>query len=91
MHAVPPIDLPRLWLPGLALSGCVRAAIVCNTGSLVPPGRAWRNSFPASPLVSLFWWLHGRAEAVVEPGFAFEIPGPFPGDLCFAGPFTRPS
>jgi AraC-like DNA-binding protein len=88
---LPPIDLPRLWLPQLGLSGCLRAGIVCDMGGLVPAGRGWHNYFPATPLVSLIWWLRGGAQRVVAPGFAYEESEPFPGELSFAGPFTLPN
>ncbi|MFN7573257.1 MAG: helix-turn-helix domain-containing protein [Betaproteobacteria bacterium] len=91
MPPAPPVDLARLWLPGLRLSGCLRAGILCDTGDWVPIGRAWHNYFPATPLVSLIWWLRGRSQRVVEPGFAFEHPGPFPGEVSFVGPLTLPS
>lgn len=90
-----PSDLPndpaRMWLPSLALAGCVRGAMLCDTRGVFGAERAWHNYFPTTPLVSLVWWLHGRACRVVESGFAYEEEGPFPGDVSFAGPFTLPS
>jgi AraC-like DNA-binding protein len=81
----------RLWLPRLALGGCVSAAMLRNTQGLDLQGDDLRNYFPASPLMSLVWLFKGSGEAVVESGFA-DWGGPAPvGPLTLCGPFPQPS
>ena len=80
-----------LWLPPLALAGCVRAAMLrCTHGRALSPGER-DNYFPATPLVSLFWWIDGEGEWLASPGFSLP-----PNDyryhpLMLAGPFTLPT
>lgn len=83
-------DLARLWLPPLALSGCVRAAVLRDTRGAGLEGDALLNHFPATPLMSLIWWFQGRADMLDAEGFAQDV-GPTPeGWLELAGPFTAP-
>jgi AraC-like DNA-binding protein len=91
MRGLPADDPARMWLPSLALAGCVRGALLSDTRGVFSEQRPWHNYFPTTPLVSLVWWLQGRACRVVEPGFAYDEEVPFPGDVSFAGPFTLPS
>ena len=83
----------RLWLPPLALSGCIRAAFLRDTRG-VPMSAAQRyNHFPASPLVSLSWWFTGRS-LMLEPGgpAADDTPrSTLPGRFVLAGPHTAPT
>lgn len=88
-------DHARLWLPPLSLGGCVHSAMLCDTRSAFEPGRARINCFPATPLVSLIWWLQGGADfALGMPahGRVGEFDGePVPGPLTLAGPLPAPS
>jgi len=93
MDATP--DHARLWLPPLALGGCVHSAMLCDTRGAFEAGRARINCFPATPLVSLIWWLQGGAEfalGVPAHGRIHELQGePVPGPLTLAGPLLQPS
>jgi AraC-like DNA-binding protein len=83
----------RLWLPPLTLRGCVRAAFVRDTRGRALGDEQRRNYFPAAPLVSLVWWLHGQVFGVGAEGFMGE-PGqaaPVPGSVTLAGPSSLPS
>lgn len=83
-------DHARLWLPPLSLSGCVRAAVLRDTRGAGLEGDALLNHFPATPLMSLIWWLQGRADVLDEPGFAQGVGAGGPGVLVVAGPFSNP-
>lgn len=87
----PAPDATQLWLPPLALAGCVRATIVRDTRRRNLQGRDLENYFPASPLVTLMWWLEGEGEWLAEPGFSQPHEGHGIGPLMLAGPFTRPT
>lgn len=83
----------RLWLPPLALSGCVRAAVLRDTRGAGLAGDALLNHFPATPLMSLIWWLQGRADVLDAPGFAPSVGSGEErndGVLDVAGPFSAP-
>lgn len=82
-------DHARLWLPPLALSGCVRAAVLRDTRGAGLVGDALLNHFPATPLMSLIWWFEGRADVLDAPGFAKDV-GTGNGVLDVAGPFSAP-
>ncbi len=59
----------RLWLPPLALAGCVRAAMLRDTRGRALSAGQLDNYFPAAPLVSLSWWFAGEGEWLAGPGF----------------------
>jgi len=80
----------RLWLPPLVLSGCVRAAMLRDTRGAGLAGDALLNHFPATPLMSLIWWLQGRADLLDAPGFAQAAGSGGDGVLDVAGPFSAP-
>jgi AraC-like DNA-binding protein len=81
----------RLWLPPLALAGCVRAVMLRDTrGRALEPVQR-ENYFPATPLVSLFWWLHGRGEWLPTPGFSTPPAEPVHAPVMLGGPFTGPT
>jgi AraC-like DNA-binding protein len=93
-------DLPRtrsqLWLPPLGLAACVRAGISRDTTGVALDEAQRQTHFPASPLVSLTWWLLGSGgwcelpeEAGLARGSRMRCPLPVP--LTLAGPFTGPS
>lgn len=81
----------RLWLPPLALAGCVRAVMLRDTRGrgLTPAQRD--NYFPATPLVSLFWWAEGGSEWLATPGFSAPPAEPVQAPVMFGGPFTLPT
>jgi hypothetical protein len=45
----------RLWLPPLALAGCVRGVMMRDTRGRNLDAVQRENYFPATPLVQLFW------------------------------------
>lgn len=81
----------RLWLPPLALAGCVRAVMLRDTRGrgLTPAQRD--NYFPATPLVSLFWWAEGSSEWLATPGFSAPPAEPVQAPVMLGGPFTLPT
>lgn len=81
----------RLWLPPLALAGCLRAAMLRDTRGRGLSGAARDNYFPATPLVSLFWFFEGRSDWLATPGFAPPQGDADAGPWMLAGPFTRPT
>ncbi|MDG0855432.1 AraC family transcriptional regulator [Roseateles puraquae] len=81
----------RLWLPPLALAGCVRGVMLRDTRGRALPAEQRDNYFPATPLVSLFWWAEGRSEWLATPGFSQPPAAPVHAPVLFAGPFTLPS
>lgn len=81
----------RLWLPPLALAGCVRAVMLRDTRGRALDGAQRENYFPATPLVSLFWWLQGRSEWLATPGFSQPHDQQVPAPVLLGGPFTLPS
>lgn len=84
-------DATTLWLPPLALAGCVRAVMLRDTRGLGLAGAQRENYFPATPLVSLFWWVEGRSEWLATPGFSTPPAEPRHAPVMFGGPFTLPS
>lgn len=84
-------DKTRLWLPPLRLSGCLRGAMLRDTRGRVLSETERDNYFPATPLVSLIFWLEGSSEWRTAPGFALPQGEPFESPLMLAGPFTLPS
>lgn len=84
-------DSTRLWLPPLALAGCVRAVMLRDTrGRALDPVQR-ENFFPATPLVSLFWFAEGRSEWLATPGFSVPPLQPQHAPVMAGGPFTLPS
>lgn len=81
----------RLWLPPLALAGCVRAVLLRDTRGRMLDAVQRENYFPATPLVQLFWWAEGRSEWLATPGFSVPPPEPRHAPVLFGGPFTRPT
>ena len=81
----------RLWLPPLALAGCVRAAMLRDTRGCELSAGQRENYFPATPLVSLIWWFSGEGQWLARPGFTVP-PADFSlGPLMLSGPFTLPT
>ena len=87
----PARESARLWLPPLALAGCVRAVMLRDTRGRGLAAEQRDNYFPATPLVSLFWWAEGRSEWLATPGFSQPPAVPVHAPVLFAGPFTLPS
>lgn len=81
----------RLWLPSLALAGCVRAVMLRDTRGRALDAVQRENYFPATPLVSLFWWLQGRGEWLPTPGFSTPPAEPVQAPVMLGGPFTGPT
>lgn len=81
----------RLWLPPLALAGCVRAVMLRDTRGRALDAAGRENYFPATPLVSLFWWMTGSSEWQATPGFSEPPAAPVRAPVMLAGPFTRPT
>lgn len=81
----------RLWLPPLGLAGCVRAAMLRDTRGRALDERQRENYFPATPLVSLFWFLHGDSEWLASPGFSAPPAQAAFAPVMLGGPFTQPS
>jgi AraC-like DNA-binding protein len=92
--SLPPVSCAhtRLWLPRLALAGCVRAALLRNTIGVDLSEAQRYNHFPASPLVSLSWWFSGSSDLLDAgvPASAHSPRRPCPGRFVIGGPFTRP-
>lgn len=88
-----PMDDPgtRLWLPPLALAGCVRAVMLRDTRGRGLNAVQRENYFPATPLVSLFWWIDGGSEWQATPGFSPPPTCPCDRPVMFGGPFTLPT
>ena len=81
----------RLWLPPLALAGCVRGVMMRDTRGRQLDGVQRENYFPATPLVQLFWWAEGHSEWLATPGFSVPPPQRRHAPFMFGGPFTLPS
>lgn len=81
----------RLWMPRLALAGCVRGAMLRDTRGCGLAGEQRRSFFPASPLMALTWWLHGSAEWIDMPGFLPAQPLDPGCGFWLSGPFTGPT
>lgn len=81
----------RLWLPPLALAGCVRGVMMRDTRGRGLDAVQRENYFPATPLVSLFWWAEGSSEWLATPGFSAPPPERRHAPVMFAGPFTLPT
>ncbi len=81
----------RLWLPPLALAGCVRGVMLRDTRGRGLDAVQRENYFPATPLVQLFWWAEGSSEWLATPGFSVPPPERRHAPFMFGGPFTLPS
>ena len=82
----------RLWLPRSTLTACLRGVLARNTLGAVLDDLQRFNHFPATPLCSLTWWIHGEAQ-MLPVGTATSLQPPrelLPWRLLFAGPCTRP-
>ena len=86
----------RVWLPRLSLASCLRGMMTRDTrhAALTP----WQNFnyFPATPLCSLSWWIHGRGECVLgpfpeRPATLDDPRAPIDARVVLSGPFNRPS
>lgn len=76
----------RLIAPRRALVSCVPAYIVRSTLGSSGPGL---NRYPATPLCSVCWMLHGTM-ATVDQGRVSEDMVAGPGDVIFSGPQRQP-
>jgi AraC-like DNA-binding protein len=81
----------RLWLPPLALAGCVRGVMMRDTRGRPLDATQRENYFPATPLVQLFWWVEGGSEWLATPGFSVPPPDRRPAPVLLGGPFTLPT
>lgn len=81
----------RLWLPPLALAGCVRGVMLRDTRGRGLNAVERENYFPATPLVQLFWWAEGSSEWLATPGFSVPPPERRHAPFMFGGPFTLPT
>lgn len=81
----------RLWLPPLALAGCVRGVMLRDTRGRALDAQQRENYFPATPLVQLFWWAEGCSEWLATPGFSVPPPERRHAPFMLGGPFTLPS
>jgi AraC-like DNA-binding protein len=81
----------RLWLPPLALAGCVRGVMLRDTRGRVLDAVQRENYFPATPLVQLFWWAEGSSEWLATPGVSVPPPERRHAPCMFGGPFTLPT
>lgn len=85
-------DAASLWLPPMALAGCVRAVMMRDTTALSLDHASLINHFPATPNCGLTWLLQGTAEEVLpgEGGHGTGAAAPLPFNFMFNGPFNRP-
>ena len=81
----------RLWLPPLALAGCVRGVMLRDTRGRGLSAAQRENYFPATPLVQLFWWAEGSSEWLATPGFSAPPPERRHAPVLLGGPFTLPT
>lgn len=84
-------DPTRLWLPPLALAGCVRAVMLRDTRGRGLDAAQRENFFPATPLVTLFWVAEGSSEWLATPGFSVPPPDRRHAPAMVGGPFTLPT
>ncbi|MEK8033522.1 helix-turn-helix domain-containing protein [Ideonella sp. DXS29W] len=83
----------RLWLPPLALAGCVRGVMLRDTTSAALPPERRFNHYPASPLCTMSWWFAGTGEWLA-PGAVPSLDSPrttSEARITFAGPHTHPT
>jgi AraC-like DNA-binding protein len=86
----------RVWLPRASLASCVRGIMTRDTrhAGLTPQQNF--NYFPASPLCSINWWIHGRSERVLgpfpaRPATLDDPREPMAARVMLGGPFNAPS
>jgi len=65
----------RLWTPRLALGGCVRGVMGRDTRGAALAETQRFNHFPATPMVTISWWLSGTSERLA-PGAAADLAAP---------------
>jgi len=85
----------RVYLPRMSLAGCVRGIMTRDTrhAGLTPAQNV--NYFPATPLCSISWWIHGRSECVLgpfpeRPVELHDPRAPLDGPIILGGPFRDP-
>ncbi|WKB53902.1 helix-turn-helix domain-containing protein [Eleftheria terrae] len=94
--AAAPAPIDRLWAPRLSLSACIRAIMARDTrGAALQPEQRL-NYFPATPLCSIAWTLHGSTERVLGPFPQREARlddprEPVVARVVLTGPFNQPS
>lgn len=81
----------HLWLPPLALAGCVRGVMLRDTRGRGLDAGQRENYFPATPLVTLFWWAEGSSEWLATAGFSTPPPERRHAPVLLGGPFTLPT
>jgi AraC-like DNA-binding protein len=82
----------EMWLPRAGLAAAVRAVVARDSRGITLPAAQRYTYFPASPLCSITWFLHGDCHFVHAslPPAAESRRERLP-DFCIGGPFTRPS
>lgn len=82
----------RLVLPRPALAGCVRGLMVRDTRGVRLDAAQRYNHFPATPLCSIVWTLHGESLGLLpgQPADAATPRLPMPAPVLFFGPSTGP-
>ena len=86
----------RVWLPRLSLTSCVRGIMMRDTRRAGHTPWQDFNYFPASPLCSISWWIHGRSDQVLgsfpeRPATLDDRREPFGARIVLGGPFSRPT
>ena len=86
----------RVWLPRLSLASCVRGIMTRDTRHARHSPWQDFNYFPASPLCSISWWIHGRSDRVKgpfpeRPATLDDPREPFDARVVLGGPFNRPT
>ncbi len=81
----------RLFLPPLALAGCLRGIVLRDTTTTVLDAAQRENYFPAMPLMTLAFWFEGEGDWLATPGFLPPQAGYSFRPLMLHGPFTRPT
>ncbi len=84
-------DSARLWLAPLSLAGCVRAVLLRDTRGQDLQGAQLDNYFPATPLVTVLWFLQGGGDWLPSPGFSTPAVDHQSQPLMFGGPFLQPT
>lgn len=82
----------RLVLPRPALAGCVRGLMVRDTRGVALSEAQRYNHFPATPLCSIVWTMHGESLGLPpgQPARADTPRLPMPAPVLFFGPSTGP-
>lgn len=81
----------ELWLPGAALTSCMRAVIVRDTRAAALSDEQRYNHFPATPMCSIAWYLSGSVQ-LCDPHARVSLgaPGALAAPVMFCGPFDHP-